>query len=66
MATTDKKANKSGSAKKNENRGTNDEFESMAHIVTTVPAVRTQVMSKLKEAKERVLKNREQQLRKAQ
>ncbi len=52
--------------KKTENRGNKDEIESLAYIVTTVPAVRTQVMSKLKEAKERVFKNREQQLRKAQ
>jgi hypothetical protein len=65
MAQDESKSGK-GKTKKAENRSNKDEIESLAHIVTTVPAVRTQVMSKLKEAKERAFKNREQQLRKAQ
>jgi len=55
---------KSDTVKKKDNRGTKDEIEALAYIVTNVAAVKTQVMLRLREAKDRVLKQSESKLRK--
>jgi len=56
---------KQSTIKKKDNRGTKDEIEALAYIVTNVAAVKTQVLTRLREAKERLLKRREEQLRKS-